>query len=52
VSTTHALAMKDGRAVASGPVDEVVTAGNLSECFGIGLEVSRRPNGRFSAFAR
>ena len=52
VSTTHALVMKEGRAVASGAVDDVVTSANLSDCFGVNLEVSRRPNGRFTAFAR
>lgn len=52
VSTTHTLMMRDGRAIAAGPVDEVLTSGNLSECFGMDLEVSRRPNGRFTAFAR
>jgi iron complex transport system ATP-binding protein len=44
--------MRDGRAIATGPIDEVLTSGNLSECFGMDLEVSRRPNGRFTAFAR
>ena len=52
VSTTHALVMKEGRAVASGAVADVVTSANLSDCFGMDLEVSRRPNGRFTAYAR
>ena len=52
VSTTHVLMMRDGQSIAAGPINEVLTSANLSECFGMDLEVSRRPNGRFTAFAR
>ncbi|MEY4031463.1 MAG: hypothetical protein RL573_374 [Actinomycetota bacterium] len=52
VSTTHTLMMRDGQSIAAGPISEVLTSANLSECFGMDLEVSRRPNGRFTAFAR
>ncbi|WP_433501412.1 ABC transporter ATP-binding protein [Sphaerimonospora sp. CA-214678] len=33
-TTTHALLMKDTRIVAAGPVREVLTGANLSDCFG------------------
>ena len=52
LATTHALLMRDGRAVASGPADTVLTAPSLSECFGLELEVERRANGRLTAWAR
>lgn len=47
---THALLLRDGRALASGIFDHVVTAENLSECFGVKLRVDRRPNGRLTAY--
>ncbi|HMC39739.1 MAG TPA: ABC transporter ATP-binding protein [Acidimicrobiales bacterium] len=34
---THALLLRDGRAVASGPVREVITAEGMSEAFGLAL---------------
>lgn len=49
-TVTHALLMRDGRAVAQGPVDDVVTAAALSECFGTPIAVERRPGGRWSAW--
>jgi len=45
---THALLMREGRVVAAGPVDAVVTEEHLSETFGMPL-VLRRDDGRFSA---
>ncbi len=47
---THALLLRAGRAVASGPMAEVITADALSECFGIDLVLERR-QGRFMARA-
>ena len=48
---THALMLREGRVVAQGLLDDVLTAENLSETFAQPLElVSRR--GRFSAFRR
>jgi len=38
---THALLMKDGRVLAAGPLDEVLTADRLTACFGIELEVEK-----------
>ena len=52
VTSTHCMLMRDGGVIASGQVDEVLTADNLSACFGMDLEVMRRPNGRLSAWAR
>ncbi|MEC3918118.1 ABC transporter ATP-binding protein [Nocardia sp. CDC160] len=31
--TTHAMLLRDGRALAAGPVDEVITTPNISHCF-------------------
>ncbi|WP_153143847.1 ABC transporter ATP-binding protein [Nesterenkonia halophila] len=47
---THVLMLRDGRTVASGPIDETLTAETLSETFDMPLELHRR-DGRFSAFA-
>lgn len=49
-STTHLLALAAGRAVAVGPVDEVLSAELLSRVFGIGVDLERR-DGRWSARA-
>jgi iron complex transport system ATP-binding protein len=49
---THALLLRDGRAVARGPIDEVLTSKSLSDCFGLSLDLERRPDGRLSAWAR
>ncbi len=34
-STTHALLLNGGRAVADGPIDDILTSENLSTCFGL-----------------
>jgi len=47
-STSHALLLRDGRAVAAGPVDETLADGPLTECFDMALTVTRS-GGRFSA---
>lgn len=47
---THALLLRDGAAVAQGPIDEAVTAATLSECFDMPLALERRPDGRLSAW--
>jgi iron complex transport system ATP-binding protein len=46
---THALLLRSGRVVAWGPIDEVLTGGALSACFGLPLTVERLPAGRYSA---
>jgi len=48
---THALLLREGRIVAAGQVDDIVTDHSLSECFGLALTVSRN-GARWSARAR
>ena len=45
-STSHALLLRDGRAVAQGPAGVVLTDEHLSTCFGLPLTVSRA-DGRY-----
>ena len=52
IGVTHALLLRDGVAVACGPLDEALTATTLSDCFGMPLALERRPDGRLSAWAR
>jgi iron complex transport system ATP-binding protein len=47
---THALLLRDGRAVASGPLSEVLTGPNLTRTFGLPLRVGRN-GGRYWARA-
>lgn len=49
---THVMLLREGRAIATGPIEETLTAEALSECFGLDLTLERRPNGRFTAYAR
>jgi iron complex transport system ATP-binding protein len=49
---THAMLMQAGNVMIAGPIEQTLTAQSLSECFGIALELRRRPSGRFSAWAR
>ncbi|MFI9628359.1 ABC transporter ATP-binding protein [Streptomyces sp. NPDC052042] len=49
-STTHAMLLRDGRCVASGPADEVLTTDRVSDCFGHPVRISRT-DGRWSARA-
>lgn len=51
-STTHALLLRAGRVLCRGLIDDVLDAAGLSECFGLDLQLERRPDGRFSAWAR
>jgi iron complex transport system ATP-binding protein len=48
---THALLLRDGRVLTSGPIDEALTSETLSACFGVPLELLRRDSGRYSAWA-
>jgi iron complex transport system ATP-binding protein len=48
---THALLMRDGGVVASGPLADVLTAENLSKTFGVDLDVNVS-GGRYTATAR
>lgn len=47
---THVLMLRDGATVASGPLEETLTAENLSRCFGLDLSLERR-RGRWFAWA-
>ena len=47
---THVLLLRRGEVVRTGPVDEVLTAGALSDTFGLRLDVEHR-GGRWSARA-
>lgn len=47
---THALLLLDGRVLASGAVDDVLTADSLSECFAMPLRLERRADGRLTAW--
>lgn len=49
-STTHALLLRDGRVLASGPVEQALTAELLSRCFGLPVALTRA-SGRWSAVA-
>ena len=48
---THAMLLRDGGVVAQGPIEDVLTAENLSETFGLPLDVSVTA-GRYTATAR
>jgi iron complex transport system ATP-binding protein len=48
----HALVLRDGEILASGRLEETMNDDLLTAAFGIGLRVERRPNGRFTAWAR
>ena len=47
----HALLLREGRVVASGPLDITLTSESLSSCFGCALELER-VRGRWTARAR
>ncbi|HEX6844659.1 MAG TPA: ATP-binding cassette domain-containing protein [Actinomycetota bacterium] len=49
-SATHALLLREGRAVTAGPIDEALTAAHLSVCFDLDVEIGRR-RGRWWAVA-
>jgi iron complex transport system ATP-binding protein len=42
VGSTHVLLVRGGRALAAGPIDEVLTPGALSDTFGLALQLERR----------
>jgi iron complex transport system ATP-binding protein len=47
----HAMLLQRGDVLAAGPIDETLNAASLSECFGLPLELGRRHDGRFNAWA-
>ncbi|MEE1737718.1 ATP-binding cassette domain-containing protein [Streptomyces sp. BE147] len=50
-STTHAMLLRGGRCVASGPADGVLTTDRVSDCFGHPVRIERT-DGRWTARAR
>src|SRR5258707_9152107 len=48
---THAMLLRRGSVLASGPIEAVFTARNLSRCFGVQLEIEHRQS-RWTARAR
>lgn len=50
VSTSHVMLMKDGRELASGPAEEMITSELISECFGFPIDVHTF-DGRWTARA-
>lgn len=49
---THAGILSNGRLVRAGPIEEVITAASISECFGVDVHLERRAGGRFAAWSR
>jgi iron complex transport system ATP-binding protein len=47
-SVTHALLLGEGRVLAAGPIDDVLTSRHVSACFGVPVEVTGR-RGRWGA---
>jgi len=50
-TASHALLLRDGRVLARGAIGDVLTRGNVSECFGLAIDV-REASGRWSATIR
>lgn len=50
-TATHALLLRDGRALASGPIEAALTTETVSECFGLAVDVNRRSD-RWTATIR
>ena len=48
--TTHALLLRDGGVVAAGPINEFLTSANISQAFGLTIDLSHE-NGRWFARA-
>jgi iron complex transport system ATP-binding protein len=48
---THVLLLRDGVAVAAGPIDDSLSSESLSACFGMTLTLERRDDGRMAAWA-
>lgn len=49
---THALLLRDGRVVATGPIDDALTSETLSDCFAMPLTLEQRDDGRMAAWAQ
>ena len=51
VGITHVVLLRDGIAIAQGPMDETLDAESLSECFAMPLALRRRDDGRLTAWS-
>jgi iron complex transport system ATP-binding protein len=49
--TTHVLLLRHGRSIAQGEIGDTLTAEALTECFDVKLELHRRPDMRYTAWA-
>lgn len=49
---THVLMLRHGNVIAHGSIDDTLTADRLSECFEMPLQLERRDDGRWSAWAQ
>ena len=49
---THALMLRDGRVVASGPIVQTITENNLALTYAMDLALTATSTGRYSAFKR
>ena len=49
---THALMLRDGRVVASGPIAQIITENNLALTYAMDLALTATSTGRYSAFKR
>lgn len=49
---THVLYLANGRVMNHGPIDTMMDANLLSQCFGVDLSLQCHSNGRFTAWAR
>ncbi|HUF99146.1 MAG TPA: ATP-binding cassette domain-containing protein [Ilumatobacter sp.] len=47
---THALLLRDGSALAQGPIAQTLTSDTLSDCFRMPLQLERRGDGRLTAW--
>lgn len=50
-SSTHAMVIKAGRVLSAGPIGDTLVSSVLSEAFELPLQVERRDDGRFNAYA-
>src|SRR5262249_25614946 len=50
-TTSHALLLRDGRMLAAGPADDVLTSDLVSACFGYPVMIARH-DGRWTCTAR
>lgn len=51
VGMTHVLALKHGRVLAQGPIEDLMSSDLMSRCFGIDVRLERRADGRYSAWS-